>query len=74
MKIVHVIAFALVVVGGINWLLVAFNFNLVDAILGAGSMLSKIVYILVGLSAILLVACHKKNCKKCDPSTSQPIA
>ncbi len=43
----------LVVVGGINWGLVgAANWNLVEALLGAWPMVVKIVYILVGLSAL----------------------
>ncbi len=47
------IAFILVVVGGLNWGLVGlFNFDLVAAIFGAMSTISRIVYVLVGLSAI----------------------
>ena len=43
----------LLVVGGLNWGLVGlFNFDLVSALFGAGSMLARIVYILVGLSAL----------------------
>jgi uncharacterized membrane protein YuzA (DUF378 family) len=39
-------------VGGLNWGLVGlFGFDLVAAIFGAGSALSRIVYVLVGLSA-----------------------
>jgi hypothetical protein len=72
MKIVHMIAFILLVVGGLNWLLVAFGYNLVDSLLGAGSTLSMAVYILVGLSAIFLAATHKKECKHCT-SGSAPM-
>jgi len=47
------IALILIIVGGLNWGLVgAFKFDLVAAILGEMSLLAKIVYILVGLSAI----------------------
>lgn len=47
------IATILVIVGALNWLLVGlFSFNLVDAIFGAGSTLSRIVYILVGVSGL----------------------
>ena len=74
MKIAHGIAFILVIVGALNWLLVAFNFNLVDWALGTGTPLAKAVYILVGLSAILLVATHKKDCKCCDKSVTTPTA
>lgn len=53
MKTINVVTLLLVIVGGLNWGLVGlFNFDLVAAILGAGSMLSRIVYILVGLSAL----------------------
>lgn len=47
------IAFILVVVGGLNWGLVGlFNYDLVAAIFGAMSTISRIVYILVGIAAI----------------------
>jgi len=47
------IALILVIIGGLNWGLVGFfNFNLVTALFGASSMLTKIVYDLVGLSAL----------------------
>ena len=47
------IAWVLLVIGGLNWGLVGiFDWNLVDAIFGSGSVLSAIVYILVGISAI----------------------
>ncbi len=61
MKALQLIAVILVIVGGLNWLLVgAFNFDLVAAIFGYMSILSRIVYILVGLSAILLLFNIKK--------------
>lgn len=50
------VALVLVIVGGLNWGLVgAFDFNLVDALFGTMSALSRIVYVLVGLSAVYLV-------------------
>lgn len=49
-------AIALIIVGGLNWGLVGlFNFNLVDTIFGEGSALSRIVYVLVGLSAVYAI-------------------
>ena len=59
------VAFILLVIGGLNWLLVAFGYNLVDSVFGMGSTLSMVIYILVGLSAIEEVVMHKKNCKVC---------
>ncbi len=52
-----IIALVLAIIGGINWLLVAFGFNLVEAIFGpvATSVLTKLIYIIVGLAAIYLI-------------------
>jgi uncharacterized membrane protein YuzA (DUF378 family) len=53
MKAVNLITLILLIVGGLNWGLVGlFNFDLVAALLGSGSMLARIVYGLVGLSAL----------------------
>ena len=53
MKILTVLTLFLVIVGGLNWGLVgAFNFDLVATLFGAGSALARIVYGLVGLSAL----------------------
>ena len=50
------VAYVLTIIGGLNWgLLGAFDFNLVDSIFGEGSALSRIIYILVGLSAVYLI-------------------
>ena len=50
------IALVLVIVGGLNWGLVGlFNFDLVAAVLGGIPILQKIVYILVGLSALYAI-------------------
>lgn len=53
MKALNIITLVLVIVGGLNWGLVGlFSFDLVAAIFGAGSLLARLVYILVGLSAV----------------------
>ena len=50
------IAFILVIIGALNWGLVgAFNLNAVDLILRSIPLLLKIVYVLVGISAIYMV-------------------
>lgn len=64
-KAVHLIAFILLVVGGLNWGLVgAFDFNLVTTLFGEGG-LTKAIYILVGLSAIWELITHKVRCALC---------
>jgi len=78
MKKLHAIAFILVIIGGLNWLLVGLgewfggNWNVVNLILGSWSSVEALVYVLVGLSAIYLVTTHKKTCKNCDKSASAP--
>ena len=53
MKIIDKIALALIVIGAINWGLIGFfNFNLVSAIFGEMSILSRIIYALVGISGL----------------------
>jgi uncharacterized protein len=53
MKSLNLITLILVIVGGLNWGLVGlFNWDLVAALFGGGSTLARIVYVLVGVSAI----------------------
>ena len=65
MKYLHSIAFILLLIGGLNWLLVAFGWNLVNALLGSWPQVEMLVYILVGLSAVYEVVSHKGRCKEC---------
>jgi uncharacterized protein len=61
------VAFALTVVGAVNWGLVGLmDFNLVNALLGSMMGVEKIVYILVGLSAVYLAVTHMNDCKVCS--------
>lgn len=65
MKSIGLIAFILVVVGGLNWGLIGFfKFNLVAAIFGDMSMVSRLIYALVGLATLSKVAMFKKHCCK----------
>ncbi len=64
--LLHKIAFVLVFIGGLNWGLVgAFDWNLVEVLLGNWPVVVRVVYVLVGLSALVsALACHCKACKK----------
>lgn len=54
MKTIDMLTRTLVIIGGLNWGLVGVaKFELVATILGAGSLPSNIVYVLVGVSAIV---------------------
>jgi len=53
MKTIDTIALVLIIIGAINWGLIGlFKFNLVDAIFGTMSLLSRIIYTLVGISGL----------------------
>lgn len=53
MKTLNILTLVLVIVGGLNWGLVGLlGFDLVAAIFGAGSVLARLVYVLVGVSAV----------------------
>ncbi len=59
------LAFILVIIGGLNWLLVGlFNWNLVSAIFGDMSALSRLIYDIVGIAALYMLAMISKYCRK----------
>ena len=74
MKGLHGIAFILVVIGGLNWGLVALgswmgsNWNVVNLLVGSWPTVESIVYLLVGLSALMIGFSHKRDCRNCNPS------
>jgi uncharacterized membrane protein YuzA (DUF378 family) len=63
----HTITFILLVIGGLNWLVLGLTgWDILYYVgFGMSSTVAKIVYILVGLSAVVEIATHKKNCKNC---------
>lgn len=71
MKAVHIIAFALVIIGGLNWLLVAFGWNAVESVSFGNELIAKAIYVLVGLSALYLLFTHKKACRECMGRSAQ---
>lgn len=67
MKVFNAIVLTLVIIGGLNWGLVGlFDYNLVDALFGTTSVswFTRLVYILVGISAICAFAFYGKNRQK----------
>lgn len=66
MKALHVVAFILVLIGALNWGVLALTGWEVGQLFGGmDAAVSKLVYILVGLAAVYLVVMHKKDCKTC---------
>ncbi len=61
MKVLYNIVLTLVIIGALNWLLIGiFNFDLVAMIFGKMSVLSRIIYTLVGLSGIVSIGLYSK--------------
>ena len=53
----HMITWVLLIIGGLNWLLIGiFNWGVGDVL---GTSVSRVVYIIVGLSALYQLFTHK---------------
>lgn len=71
MKPLHMISFILLVIGGLNWGIFAISGTELGTWLGGMDRpISKIIYILVGVAAIVELLIHPKTCKLC-PSKGQ---
>jgi uncharacterized membrane protein YuzA (DUF378 family) len=76
----HWITKILVIIGGINWGLVGLgmllssssNWNVVNMLLGSVPVVEGVVYVLVGLSAIMMIFGCK--CAKCKAVCENPEA
>ena len=56
MRTINLIAYILLIIGGINWFVIGVSgFDVVAGIFGTLSVVSRIIYILVGISAIWLI-------------------
>ena len=56
MKLTSFIAFILVIIGALNWLLIGlFSFDVVAIIFGVASIMSRIIYSLVGLAGLWMI-------------------
>ncbi len=66
MKILHMVAFVLIIVGALNIGLTAIGYDVLNMITGSIPALSLAISILIGLSAVYELVTHKKNCKCCS--------
>ncbi len=66
-KNMHKLSFFILVLGGINWLLLGvIGWEIGQLFGGSGAVVSRIVYVIVGLAAIYELATHKGSCKTCS--------
>jgi len=70
MKAVHVVSFILLVVGGLNWGLVGLGGEGWNVVAMLGDSVARIVYVLVGVAAIVEIVTHKKSCSACATSAA----
>ncbi len=60
LKIIDMIAMSLIVVGGLNWGMIGlFGFNLVAFLFGEMGIVSRVIYALVGISAVYHLSTFK---------------
>ena len=64
MRNIHLITYALIIIGALNWGLVGFfRFDLVAAMFGDMTTFTRIVYSLIGLSAIAEIIYSTQHAK-----------
>lgn len=62
----HKVTFILLIIGGLNWLLLGvFKWDVGALFGGQAALISRIIYVLVGLSALYEIFSHKGRCKEC---------
>lgn len=56
MNLLDKIATLLLIIGGFNWGLVGWiNYNLVDSLFGVGSVISRVIYAIVGMASLYCI-------------------
>lgn len=67
MKTLNCICLTLTIIGAIIWGIVGiFNYNIVDALFGAGSAFSRIIYTIVGIAGLYMISFYSNVCLASD--------
>jgi uncharacterized membrane protein YuzA (DUF378 family) len=75
MKALNLVTLILVIVGGLNWGLVGtFDFDLVATLFGDASVLSRAIYVVVGLSALWQFVPLAKSLGSDEPSALRGLS
>ncbi len=62
----HKITFILLVIGGLNWLVFGIaSWDIGQLFGGMDAMVSRVIYVVVGLAALYEIVTHKANCRAC---------
>ena len=71
MQYLHKIAYLLLIVGGLNWLVFGvIGWDIGQLLGGMDTIVSRIVYILVGIAALYSLFEHRKMCKDCESKSA----
>lgn len=69
----HYVTFGLMAIGGLNWLLVGLlGWDVGQLFGGQTAMVSRVVYVLVGLATVFELVKHKACCKACGMKGGAP--
>ena len=72
-KKIHIAAFLLLIIGGLNWLLLGvFQWEIGALFWGPTEVISRLIYVLIGLAAVYEIATHKSRCRSCEVKESTP--
>lgn len=67
MKSIHYIAFIILIVGGLNWLALGlFQWEIGELFGGSANIISRVIYIIIGIAAAYELIAHKTRCKSCS--------
>lgn len=73
-KGLHMLTFTLLAIGGLNWGIFAITGWEIGQIFGGmDEIISKVIYILVGLSAVYEIVMHPKHCRMCKPGSESSM-
>ena len=65
MRGLYNVALTLLIIGGLNWGLIGFfDYNLVDSLFGSATWLTRIIYAIVGISAIVSFGLFARTTEK----------
>lgn len=67
MKTLDIVIWVLLAIGGLNWGMVGiFGFDLVEALFGIRTFLTRMIYTIVGIAAVYDIVMIKSVCKRWD--------
>lgn len=66
-KVLHIVAFALVIIGALNWGLIGLlDYDVLELVFPDMVVVQQVIETLVGVSAVYLLFTHKGDCKVCS--------